>query len=171
LRIFLSFFGFIAAILAGSAAAYSEVRLDMLGAPLMSVLGEADDGFFQLRIEQRVIIRVPRDRSVPVSRMQMGKISSRGIAYKEKKIGKCLMMDRFVASRPGSSSKESLELITRSGELIRVYLGDGCLAREFYAGAYIERAEDGKICVDRDMIHARTGAKCEIDKFRLLEAK
>jgi hypothetical protein len=171
LRIFLSFFGFIAAILVGSAAAYSEVRLDMLGTQAVSVLGEAEDGFFQLRIEQRVIIRVPRDSSVTISRMQMGKASSRGIAYKEKKVGKCLMMDRFIASRPGSGSKENLELITRSGDLIRVYLGDGCLAREFYAGAYMERAEDGKLCADRDMIHARTGAKCDIDKFRLLVAK
>jgi hypothetical protein len=172
LRIFFSFFGFIAAILIGSAAAYSEVGLDLLGMHAAGpFMGEDGDDFFQFRIEQRVIIRIPRDRPMPVSRMQMGKASSREIEYKEKKIGKCLLMDRFVASRPGSSSKESLELITRSGEMIRVYLGDGCLARDFYAGAYMERAEDGKLCVDRDMIHARTGTKCDIDKFRLLVAK
>ncbi len=171
MRIFFSFVGFIAAIVVGSAAAYSEVRLDLLGAGAVPAMDVVGDGFFQLRIEQRVIIRIPRDRPATISRMQAGKISNREIEYKEKKIGKCLIMDRFIASRPGSGSKESLELITRSGELIRVYLGDGCLAREFYAGAYMERAEDGKLCADRDMIHARTGAKCDIDKFRLLVAK
>jgi hypothetical protein len=75
-------------------------------------------------------------------------------------------MERLVASRPGP--KNSLELVTRERQLIRAYLGDGCLAREFYAGAYVERSKDGKLCVDRDLLHARTGAKCEIDKFRLL---
>ena len=60
------------------------------------------------------------------------------------------------------------ELLTRDGILIRAYLSEGCLAREFYAGAYMERSYDGKLCVDRDMLHARTGAKCQIDKFRLL---
>ena len=77
-------------------------------------------------------------------------------------------MDRFVASRPGGGSKENLELVTRDGSVVRAYLSGGCLAREFYAGAYMERPSDGKLCVDRDLMHARTGAKCEIDKFRLL---
>jgi hypothetical protein len=58
--------------------------------------------------------------------------------------------------------------VTRERQLIRAYLGDGCLSREFYAGAYVERPADGKLCIDRDLLHARTGAKCEIDKFRLL---
>jgi len=69
-------------------------------------------------------------------------------------------------SRPGPD--RTLDLFTRDGILIRAYLGDVCLAREFYAGAYMERSYDGKLCVDRDLLHARTGAKCEIDKFRLL---
>ena len=78
-------------------------------------------------------------------------------------------MDRLIGSRPGP--KESLEIMTRDGNLIRAYLGDGCLAREFYAGAYVERSFDGKLCIDRDLLHARTGAQCEIDKFRLLVPK
>ncbi len=118
---------------------------------------------FQARIEQRVIVRFP-NQPAPVS-VARGD-NRKAVIYNEEKIGKCLLMDRLVASRPGP--KNSLELVTRERQLIRAYLGDGCLAREFYAGAYVERSGDGKLCVDRDLLHARTGAKCEIDKFRLL---
>jgi hypothetical protein len=114
----------------------------------------------QVRSDQRVIIRIPPKPAAGSSKQ------SKPVKYKEEKIGKCLLMDRLVGSRPGP--KESLEILTRDGNLIRAYLGDGCLAREFYAGAYVERSADGKICIDRDMLHARTGAQCEIDKFRLL---
>jgi hypothetical protein len=76
------------------------------------------------------------------------------------------LVNRLGGSRPGPD--RSLDLLTRDGILIRAYLGDGCLSREFYAGAYMERSYDGKLCVNRDILHARTGAKCDIDKFRLL---
>jgi hypothetical protein len=118
------------------------------------------DNWYQVRTNQRVIIRIP-PKSTPV-----GTKRSEPSKYKEEKIGKCLLMDRLVGSRPGP--KESLEILTRDGNVIRAYLGDGCLAREFYAGAYVERSADGKLCIDRDLLHARTGAECEIDKFRLL---
>ena len=121
------------------------------------------DGWYQVRKDQRVIIRIP-PKNVPAAGKQ-----SKPVQYKEEKIGKCLLMDRLIGSRPGP--KESLEILTRDGNLIRAYLGDGCLAREFYAGAYVERSDDGKLCIDRDLLHARTGAQCEIDKFRLLVAK
>lgn len=121
------------------------------------------EGWYQVRKDQRVIIRIP-PKNVPASGKQ-----SKPVQFKEQKIGKCLLMDRLIGSRPGP--KESLEILTRDGNLIRAYLGDGCLAREFYAGAYVERSIDGKLCVDRDLLHARTGAQCEIDKFRLLVAK
>ncbi len=120
--------------------------------------------FFQVRIEQSVIIRIPRERSTPVN--SPASSSPTAGKYHEEKIGKCIMMDRLVASRPGPN--DSLELATRDGVIIRAYLGDGCLSREFYAGAYMERPDDGKLCVDRDMVHARTGAKCDIDKFRVI---
>lgn len=121
--------------------------------------------FYQVRIDQRVIVRLP---SQPASAGTGGlkKTNAAIVRYKEQKIGKCLWIDKLAGSRVGT--RESLELLTRDGILIRAYLGDGCLAREFYAGAYMERPYDGKLCVDRDLLHARTGAKCEVDRFRLL---
>lgn len=127
---------------------------------------EVNDTSFQVRVEQRVIIRIPRHTPVGANMGSRSPAKIAAIRYKEEKVGKCLLMDRLVGSRPGR--KESLDLVTRDGVLIRAYLGDGCLAREFYAGAYMERAADGKLCIDRDLLHARTGAKCAVDKFRLL---
>ena len=129
------------------------------------LMGGIGQTLFQVRIEQRIIIRVPAQRASSTT-INMGSARSESVKLHEEKIGKCLMMDRLIASRPGP--KESLELVTRDGVLIRAYLGNGCLAREFYAGAYMERPDDGKLCVKRDVLHARTGAKCEVDKFRLL---
>jgi hypothetical protein len=148
-----------------SHSAWGQIDLTNAGRLIGPMIG-LDDKSFQVRVEQRVIIRVPRQISTPTSmgNRSSGKITS--IRYKEQKVGKCLLMDRLVGSRPGP--KDSLDLVTRDGVMIRAYLGDGCLAREFYAGAYMERPVDGKLCIDRDLLHARTGAKCEVDKFRLL---
>ena len=73
-------------------------------------------------------------------------------------------------ARPGPGKEQNLEFVSKSGQLYRAYLGDGCLAREFYAGAYMEKSLDGRLCEGRDLVHARTGAKCEIDKFKRLVA-
>ena len=121
--------------------------------------------FGQVRVDQRIIIRLPSPSSAPAA-VGAQRQSVAKLKYKEKKIGKCLWVGRLGGSRPGPD--RTLDLLTRDGILIRAYLGEGCLAREFYAGAYMERSYDSKLCVDRDVLHARTGAKCQIDKFRLL---
>src|SRR3546814_1269102 len=64
--------------------------------------------------------------------------------------------------------RDSIDLITRQRQRLRAQLNRGCRALDFYAGFYMEGSKDGKLCEDRDQIHARTGAKCEIDKFRLM---
>lgn len=156
LRILLIVIAGLAVALSVAYGAYGQATYS-----LVDLIGSTRD--FQARVEQRVIIRFPNQPvTAPAGRTDKRKAP----IYNEEKIGKCLLMDRLVASRPGP--KNSLELVTRERQLIRAYLGDGCLAREFYAGAYVERSKDGKLCVDRDLLHARTGAKCEIDKFRLL---
>lgn len=149
-------------VLAGAAATGSVSTSAVPG--FISALNiEFGDTWYQARSNQRVIIRIP-PKPAPATGKQ-----SEPIEYKEEKIGKCLLMDRLVGARPGP--KESLEIMTRDGNVIRAYLGNGCLAREFYAGAYVERSSDGKLCIDRDLLHARTGAQCEIDKFRVLVPK
>ncbi len=165
MRLFGSLLLFAAGLFTSGYAAYGETRLNDIPA-IPSFISSFGQNWIQVRVEQRVIIRVPRQRSTQASNMTAGTARAIRIKYKEQKIGKCVMMDRLVGSRPGPN--ESLELVTRDGALIRAYLGDGCLAREFYAGAYMERPSDGKLCVNRDLLYARTGARCEIDKIRLL---
>lgn len=123
----------------------------------------SDTKSFQVTIEQRVIIRIPRQNTPPASTTSRNKVTQ--MRYKEEKIGNCLLMNKLVAARPAGDS--SLDLVTTDGVLIRTYLEE-CSARDFYAGAYMERSSDGKLCVNRDLLHSRTGTKCEIDKFRLL---
>jgi|GEM_PF-458001 len=124
-----------------------------------------NDSYYQVRVDQRVIIRLPSQAMAP-SAVGAQRQAAAKIKYKEQKIGKCLWVNKLAGSRPGPN--RTLDIMTREGDIIRAYLGDGCLAREFYAGAYMERSYDGKLCIDRDLLHARTGAKCEVDKFRLL---
>lgn len=147
-----------------SYSASADFNVTAIESPFVPLLGLKTD-FDQVRIDQRVIIRLPSPAAAPAT-VGAQRQSVARIKYKEKKIGKCLWVDRLGGSRPGPD--RTLNLLTRDGILIRAYLGDGCLAREFYAGAYMERSYDGKLCVDRDLLHARTGAKCVIDKFRLL---
>ncbi len=150
-------------MLSRDASAQIEVdRTDNMFAPILRL----KTIFSQVRVDQRVIVRLPSQSFAPVNTTAGRSKQSAQIKYKEQKIGKCLWIDKLAGSRPGP--KGTLELLTRDGVLIRAYLGDGCLAREFYAGAYMERPYDGKLCIDRDLLHARTGAKCEVDKFRLL---
>jgi hypothetical protein len=151
-------------LLAISHSARGQVELVQSDNPFAPII-RINTGFYQVRIDQRVIVRLP---SPPATANANGlkKSSAVPVRYKEQKIGKCLWIDKLAGSRVGT--KQSLELLTKDGVLIRAYLGDGCLAREFYAGAYMERPYDGKLCVERDLLHARTGAKCEIDRFRLL---
>lgn len=137
------------------------IRTESVFAPIIRL----KTSFFQVRVDQRVIVRLP-SQPAPAGANGQKRTNAAVVKYKEQKIGQCLWIDKLAGSRPGP--KDTLELLTRDGVLIRAYLGDGCLAREFYAGAYMERPSDGKLCVDRDLLHARTGAKCEVDKFRLL---
>lgn len=164
MRALLAIFLFAVAWTTLSHKAFAHFKVAAIDSSFMPVLG-LKTNFNQVRIDQSVIVRFPAPASEPVTagaqRQSVGKIK-----YKEKKIGKCLWVSRLGGSRPGPD--RSLDLVTRDGILIRAYLGDGCLAREFYAGTYMERSFDGKLCVNRDLLHARTGAKCDIDKFRLL---
>lgn len=148
-----------------SQQAWGQFEIIATDNPFMPIV-RLNTTFYQVRIDQRVIVRLPSQAMAPAAQGAQKQTSASPVKYKEQKIGKCLWVDKLAGSRPGPN--RTLDIMTRDGVLIRAYLGDGCLAREFYAGAYMERSYDGKLCVDRDLLHARTGAKCEVDKFRLL---
>lgn len=122
--------------------------------------------YAQVRIEKRVIIRVPRRRPTPLAPMAEFSQEASKQAYREKRIGKCLPMNNLLGVQ--MFTDRYLDLITKDRKRIRAQLEDNCQARSFYSGFYVEKTDDGKICAGRDILHSRTGAKCEIDQFREL---
>ena len=127
-----------------------------------SVLSQPDRD--QIRMEQTVIIRVPRAAPPP-----KGKGRDFQQNFKEEKMGGCVTMKKIAGVRV--AGPQTLELLTVDGHLVRAYLNKGCEAREFYSGFYIEKPGDGRFCKEREVLHARSGAECRITKFRLLKAK
>ncbi|HEY0598042.1 hypothetical protein [Sphingopyxis sp.] len=126
--------------------------------------------FWQMVIEQQLIIRVPARRS-QLNDFAAGPAPSRRatefpIVWKEKKAPKCVSMRNILGMQ--AVQRDSIDLITRQKQRLRAQLNRGCRALDFYAGFYMQGSKDGQLCEDRDQIHARTGAKCEIDKFRLM---
>jgi len=132
----------------------------------MSFVPENPLVYAQVRIEKRVIIRVPRRRPAPLAPMADFLQESARPAYREKKIGKCLPMDNLLGVQ--MFADRYLDLVTKDRKRIRAQLEDKCQARSFYSGFYVEKTSDGKMCAGRDILHSRTGAKCEIERFREL---
>ncbi|MEP2987628.1 MAG: hypothetical protein ABJN65_16300 [Parasphingorhabdus sp.] len=122
--------------------------------------------YAQVRIERRVIIRVPRRRASQTRPLASFRSQPVPEKFTEKKIGKCLPMNNILGVQMYQGRE--LDLITRDRKRIRARLEKKCQARSFYSGFYMEKSKDGKICADRDMLHSRTGSKCEIDRFRQL---
>lgn len=126
--------------------------------------------FWQVVIEEQLIIRVPAQRS-RLNNFAAGSPQSRRateipLVWKEKKAPKCVPMRNIMGMQ--AVQRDSIDIITRQNERLRAQLNRGCRALDFYAGFYMQGSKDGRLCADRDQIHARTGAKCEIDKFRLM---
>lgn len=130
----------------------------------------AESPYWQVVIEQQLIIRVPAQRSPlnnfaarPAPSMRM---REQPIVWKEKKAPKCVAMRNILGMQ--AAQDDSIDLITRQRERLRAQLNRGCRGLDFYAGFYMQGNKDGRLCEGRDQIHARTGAKCEVDKFRLM---
>lgn len=122
----------------------------------------------QVRIEQRVIVRIsPRQ---PVSRQSLTAEAPQAAPrrYEERKMDKCIPVERIAGVQTGSGNR--LLLFLRDRRIVTASLEKSCRARDFYSGFYLERNEDGKLCADRDKLQSRSGANCEIDRLRQLVA-
>jgi len=132
--------------------------------------GEATAGFWQVVIEQQLIIRVPAQRSslnnFSASPAPEVRLRQAPVEWKEKKAPKCVAMRNILGMQ--ATERDSIDLITRQKQRLRAQLNRGCRGLDFYAGFYMQGTKDGQLCEDRDEIHARTGAKCQIEKFRLM---
>ena len=123
----------------------------------------------QVRIEQRMTIRIsPRDPTVRPSMLaEMAQTASEPARLTERKMGKCVPVSGIAAVQPDAGR---LLLFMRDQRLVAASLEKACRARDFYSGFYLERTGDGLLCVERDKLHSRAGASCEISKMRQLVA-
>lgn len=125
----------------------------------------------QVRIEQRVIMRItPRPPAggrqdllapFPSNAPSRDKVV-------ERKMGTCLPMQGIASVGTGQGNR--LILFMRDRRIVSASLEKACSARQFYSGFLIERSNDGLLCVKRDKLQSRTGAKCELSQLRQLVA-
>ncbi|PZQ54078.1 MAG: hypothetical protein DI555_13445 [Novosphingobium pentaromativorans] len=129
------------------------------------------DSAWQVRIEQRMTIRIsPRAQMPAPPDMLMG-MPGRGDdapRYSERKIGKCLPMSGIAGVQPDGQSR--LLLFMRDRRVVGADLERGCRAGAFYSGFLLSRTSDGQLCVDRDELLSRSGTTCKLTRIRQLVA-
>lgn len=161
---------------AGGNEAMPNAELLPQPAPVSVAVGEALEAVDpaeqpvvnQVRIEQRVTIRIaPRDPSIRPSMLAEMAPDFAAQRIMERKMGKCVPVSGIAAVQPDGSR---LLLFMRDQRLVSASLEKTCSARDFYKGFYLERTGDGLLCVERDKLHSRAGASCEISKMRQLVA-
>lgn len=122
----------------------------------------------QVRIEQHVVIRVTPLGAQRELLADIPGVPAAG-SFRERKVGKCVPIGGITGVRIDGDDR--LLLFMRDQRLIGASLEKACQARDFYSGLYVARSADGQLCVDRDMIHARSGASCSLSKLRQLVAR
>lgn len=123
----------------------------------------------QVRIERRVTIRIAPYRQSNRNSL-LAQLPRRGVAreYEERKMDGCIPVAGIAGVQTGTGNR--LLLFLRDQRIISLNLERGCEARDFYSGFYVERSEDGRLCVKRDQLQSRSGAKCEVERMRRLVA-
>lgn len=119
----------------------------------------------QVRIERRMTIRIsPISPAVRENMVAQFNRPQRQARYVERKMGKCLPLRSIAAAQ--SVPGDRLMLYLRDQRIVRASLEKSCRAQDFYSGFYVEPSKDGMLCIDRDKLQARSGAKCELSGLR-----
>ena len=121
----------------------------------------------QVRIEQRVIIRVAP--STPQRMEQsLAQLNRRSDRFEEVRLRDCIPIDMIAAVAP---EENRLLLFMRDRRILSAALERACSPEDFYSGFYVER-QDGQLCERRDRLQSRAGASCRITRLnRLVPAR
>lgn len=123
----------------------------------------------QVRIEQRVVVRIaPQPLAARQNLLAELPRPSDAPRFEERRKEKCVPLSGIAGVQTGSGNR--LVLFLRDRRMMSVNLEKSCRARDFYSGFYVEKNKDGRLCVDRDKLQSRTGARCEVDTMRQLVA-
>ena len=155
---------------AGQQAASALNANDPTAAPLRVLDGaHVPKPLNQVRIERRVIIRISPSSQVQRERM-LAALPRRPITttYAEVEHGDCVPIEQIAGVHAVEDHR--LLLFLRDRRVLSAALGRSCTASAFYSGFYVERSEDGKLCVSRDRLRSRSGASCQLDALHRLVA-
>ena len=160
-------------ILALAAPADSEVgekanEAVVRSGPVSYAPDRADSDFtsyYQARVEGRVTIRItPRRGGRTLSSLPSAPMSRE---MRSVPISSCLPLSQLAGVQVARNN--TLLLYLHDRRVVMANLDRSCRARDFYSGFYISPPEDGRLCVDRDLLQSRTGAKCKVSSWRGLE--
>ena len=116
----------------------------------------------QLTLRQRVVVRVPRMEPPRAPMLPP-------VEWKEKKGPKCVPVSELGGAIV--TARDRIDLVMRGGKRVRAEFDDDCRGLDFYRGFYLKPAADGMVCAGRDVVRARSGAKCPVKRFRKLVPK
>lgn len=131
----------------------------------------------QVRIEQRVIIRVapapaPRPQRRPTVRDLRnsffdtpGRFAGGISRFEERRMPQCVPVAAIAGVQPESGR---LVLFMRDQRIVSASLEKACNARDFYSGFLVERSVDGMLCAGRDKLLSRSGANCALGRLHQL---
>ena len=118
----------------------------------------------QVRIEGRMILRIsPAPGAMRQNLNAEATPTTRRAELVERPFGDCVDARRIggVAERG-----DRLMLFLRDRRTLSAQLEKGCSPREYNRGFYMEPNEDGMLCIKRDRLMSRTGAKCQVSRLR-----
>ncbi|WP_295528196.1 hypothetical protein [Novosphingobium sp. Chol11] len=141
---------------------------------LISALEVLDaDTWQQVRIEQRVIIRVAplaisreamAPMPLPLAETRMPLSSAMSVRVRERRAANCMSAAGIAAIQPVTDGRLLFHM--RDRRMIAARLEKACSARDFYLGFYMSKTPDGMLCIKRDQIHSRAGTTCALKEVR-----
>lgn len=119
----------------------------------------------QVRIQQHIIVRVPR-APIPTAPMVAARTSVPALSWVERGSDRCIKLKNLAGAQV--VTRDSVDLILNGGRRLRAKLARECPALAFYQGFYLKPTEDGKLCAERDTIRSRSGGACRIAEIKKL---
>lgn len=139
----------------------------LLTAAALSIAGASLAGAQQRTPVSRIIVeREQRAIRIPLRPFVALPVPRPSAEWKEGAAPKCVAHDSIAAAT--INGLNSVDFILRDRTRLRARLQNSCPALDYYQGFYLKPTADGKICQDRDSVHARSGGECQIDRFRAL---
>lgn len=155
----------------GNSTPLAPLGFDSIMSEPFRVLDRAGQGetLGQVRVERRIVVRIAPSSDATRARM-LSELPRRDLrsAFEEVEHGNCIAVADIVGVQP--VDEDHLLLFTRDRTILSAALERSCSARAFYSGFYVERSDDGRLCVSRDQLHSREGSTCQVSSFRRLVA-